>query len=103
MILPFLFFPLFRFQILKYSNILTKMASFKILLVVALVAFIGSTGKKHHHIQYFFPKIMYFLIVLDALKCMDTVGRSSAAKSVDCADGETSCFITAKISKYLYL
>merc|ERR1711971_71207 len=54
-----------------------KMASFKILLVVALVAFIGSS---------------------DALKCMDTVGRSSAAKSVDCADGETSCFITAKIT-----
>ena len=46
MILPFLFFPLFRSQILKYSNILTKMASFKILLAVALVAFIGSTGKK---------------------------------------------------------
>ena len=34
-----------------------KMASFKILLVVALVAFIGSTGKKQKHlpIQYLFP------------------------------------------------
>merc|ERR1739838_392661 len=64
-------------QILKYSNILTKMASFKILLVVALVAFIGST---------------------DALKCMDTVGKSSAPVSAECAKHETSCMITAKIT-----
>merc|ERR1739838_829164 len=64
-------------QILKYSNILTKMASFKILLVVALVAFIGST---------------------DALKCMDTVGKSSAPKSAECAAAEKSCVIKAKIT-----
>merc|ERR1711934_199554 len=54
-----------------------KMASFKILLVVALVAFIGST---------------------DALKCMDTVGRSSAPTSAECAAAEKSCKITAKIT-----
>ena len=35
-----------------------KMASFKILLVVALVAFIGSSGKKKKHLttQYLFSK-----------------------------------------------
>merc|ERR1739838_66914 len=60
-------------QILKYSNILTKMASFKILLVVALVAFIGST---------------------DALKCMDKA--TSATK--ECAAAEKSCVIAAKIT-----
>ena len=37
---------IFRFQIIKSNNILTKMVSFKILVVVGLVAFIGSTGKK---------------------------------------------------------
>merc|ERR1739838_82915 len=50
-----------------------KMASFKILLVVALVAFIGST---------------------DALKCMDKA--TSATK--ECAAAEKSCVITAKIT-----
>merc|ERR1712172_175151 len=52
-----------------------KMASFKILLVVALVAFIGSS---------------------DALKCMVKAG-AGAAVSTDCA-GKTSCKITAKIT-----
>merc|ERR1712203_1054563 len=52
-----------------------KMASFKILLVVALVAFIGSS---------------------DALKCL-TKQASGPAKSADCGD-QKSCVITAKIT-----
>merc|ERR1712203_311745 len=52
-----------------------KMASFKILLVVALVAFIGSS---------------------DALKCL-TKQASGPAKSADCGD-KKSCVITANIT-----
>merc|ERR1712051_79315 len=53
-----------------------KMASFKILLVVALVAFIGST---------------------DALKCK--VGKGADAKDTDCtAPNDKSCKIAATIT-----
>merc|ERR1712060_145462 len=55
----------------------SKMASFKILLVVALVAFIGSSDA--------------------ALKCMVKEG-ANAAVSTACADTEKSCKITAKIT-----
>merc|ERR1711971_918845 len=54
-----------------------KMASFKILLVVALVAFIGSS---------------------DALKCMDDGDGDGDAATKDCADGDKSCNIEAKIT-----
>merc|ERR1712008_529895 len=60
------------------NNILTKMASFKILLVVALVAFIGSTDA--------------------ALKCM-VKPASGAAVSTDCG-AKKSCVIKAKITAF---
>merc|ERR1712008_5370 len=56
------------------NNNLTKMASFKILLVVALVAFIGSTDA--------------------ALKCMD----KAAGKTKDCGADKKSCVITGTIT-----
>ena len=80
------------------------MASFKILLVVALVAFIGSSGKKWNIYLFniYFPKNNIFVIFLDALKCMVKEGANAAVSKV-CAGGEKSCVVTAKISKYLHL
>ena len=74
------------------------MASFKILLVVALVAFIGSSGKKWNIYLFniYFPKNNIFVIFLDALECM-----YGPELSRDCAAGELSCKIEAKISKYI--
>merc|ERR1712008_190038 len=66
----------------KSNNILTKMASFKILLGVALVAFIGSTDA--------------------ALKCM-VKPASGAAVSTDCGAKSwyaESCVIKAKITAF---
>merc|ERR1711956_18974 len=70
---------LFIFQILKSNNILTKMASFKILLVEALVAFIGSTDA--------------------ALKCMVKPAGTGPAVSTDCGV-KKSCKIEATITTF---
>ena len=81
------------------------MASFKILLVVALVAYIGSSGKKQkiYLFNIYFPKNNIFVIFLDALKCKVKKGTSAAVDTECVPPNDKSCEIEATISKYFHL